>query len=194
MKHKKLIICLDVDDVLRDFSGKSKELFLREHPEYTERDIKPTTEWSLDRTYPKDLPYLQKFFFQDYAKELYTKAPILNGALEQFKELKAWCKLNGHRLVLISSQPRDYLQLYTIQWLLNHGFDNRDVCIVRGDKTLINGDYLLDDGSHNLIAWKDVGRKAICMDQTWNQDWKGMRVTSVSQYLEIIKRDIGTIL
>ncbi len=194
MIHKKLVICLDIDDVLRNFYGKGTEIFLREHPQYTKKDIKPQTTWRLSDSFPVEQEYLNKFFFGDHAKELYTTAPVLNDALEQFNELKAWCEENGHRLVLISSQPRDYLQLYTIQWLLDHGFDNRDVCIVRGDKTLINGDYLLDDAPHNLTDWDLAGRTAVCMDQAWNQDWDGPRVTSISQYLDIIKEHLGTIL
>lgn len=194
MGHKKLVICLDIDDVLRDFMGKGKEIFLREHPQYTKKDIKPQVNWRLSDSYPESQEYLDKFFFEEHAKELYTTAPILNNALGQFNELKAWCKLNGHRLVLVSSQPRDYLQLYTIQWLLDHGFDNRDVCIVRGDKTLINGDYLLDDGSHNLSDWQLAGKKAVCMDQPWNRLWVGPRVADISQFLEIIKQDLGKLL
>ena len=194
MKTRKLTICLDVDDVLRDFSGKVKEVFLREHPQYVEKDIKPITSWDFEKFYPK-INNLHRFVFEERAKEIYTTAPILNNALEEFKELKKWCNLNGHRLVVLSSQSRSALQLYTVKWLLDNGFDNDNVCIVRGDKTLINGDYLLDDGTHNLTAWTNAGKIAVCLDQDWNKNWTGKRVSSISQYMKlIIKKENGALL
>lgn len=190
MKSKRFTVCVDIDGVLRDFSSKFQEVFLREHPEYVKKDIKPLTSWGLAAAYPKSEEYLHKFGFEDHAEEIYTEAPVINDALRDFKNLKQWCLINNHRLILVTSQPRTKLQLYTLQWLLANGFKNKEICIVREDKTVVNGDVLLDDGMHNLVDWDNAGRLAVCMDRAWNKEWHGSRVSSIAEFTQLIKNQV----
>ena len=188
MKPKRYTVCVDIDGVLRDFSNKLQEVFLREHPEYVKKDIKPITSWNFADIYPKSEEYMHQFTFEDHAKEIYTEAPSIKNALYDFKALKRWCKSQNHRLILLTSQPRTKLQLYTLQWLMKNGFKNKEICVVREDKTIINGDILLDDGVHNLTDWKEAGRTAICMDRAWNREWSGSRVSTIAEFTDLIKQ------
>lgn len=95
-------------------------------------------------------------------ENLYDDVQPFPGALEGIKELRE----AGFRVVFVTSG----VQPAKIKWLQRHGFiedwmSSKDV-IIAHDKSLVRGDYLIDDGLHNCEAFDGV---AILFDQPWNR-------------------------
>ena len=112
-------------------------------------------------------------YFED--PSLYLKIKPIPNAVEGIKLLK----LLGHRVVFcthstIGASGVKYKKLVELGLI-----DDQNDYIECKDKSLVNGDYLIDDGFHNIKAFKSgIG---ILLTQPWNskedykprmKDWK----------------------
>ena len=171
-------IGIDIDDVIRDFVGKLKEIYFREYPSH--KLIKEDV-WNMSLWFPIEKE-IYKFAFETYAKEIYIQARTYENALEFLIKLR-----KNNRVILVTKQPSKKLEGLTKEWLeiKNIPYDG---LIFTQDKSEFAGDYLLDDSTANLERIKQVKRSIpICFDRPWNQDWKGPRVKSYDNFLELIK-------
>jgi 5'(3')-deoxyribonucleotidase len=73
------------------------------------------------------------------------------------------------------------------EWLALH-FPPAPVIFAK-DKSPIHGDYLIDDRTKHLRAWR--WGEAICWDAPYNRDWMGRRAHGWSDLLGYIKRRMG---
>ena len=77
----------------------------------------------------------------------------------------------NHRVVAVTT-PRWHCPKWMPErtaWLVKRGFATSDIVFV-GDKSLVVGDILIDDGPHNITAWSAAhpfGR-AILLERPWN--------------------------
>lgn len=137
-----MIILIDIDDVIADFDGEFYSRWNKIHP-----DIKIIPPEERKCFYIKDeLP-------EDYTKlirEINTapgfikSLPVIPGSVEAVKEIAGM----GHSIFLCSSPLNAYKNCVEekYEWIEEHlGFEWTLKIILTKDKTLINGDILIDD-------------------------------------------------
>src|SRR3989344_6645073 len=100
---------VDIDDVVRDWNPHLNFVWNRENPH---RKKGLPQNWDLTKHYGPDIV---EFYQQKHAEEIYTKAPLVLGALDFLYELG-----NIRTVILLSSQPNEQLEEYTKYWLVKN--------------------------------------------------------------------------
>lgn len=73
----------------------------------------------------------------------------------------------------------------TLEWLARHGFETDAVCFERS-KAVVGCDVYLDDAPHNIAELRDAGLHAVAYDATYNRHVDGFRVSTVSEFAEMV--------
>lgn len=144
-----MICYLDVDGVMRDLAAFYKSV----HPEYPD----------ITAYYTPAFNTVWKEFVTDRnkAREMYTGAPVVNGAAEAYGLLK---KAFGKVTYLTANGKKEYPWLtgYTKQFLKKHGFLNSGDDIIFVDKAeeklaVLDRDpgVLFDDKVHTILKLPD---------------------------------------
>lgn len=200
MRHK-FTICVDIDGVIRDWTGSVKRVFLSNYPQYSSEDIPEHTEWEISRSYSMiTKKKLHDLIFEIAVDDVYLNAKAYPGCAKAFDDLRIWCEYVGAKLCILTSQPSSEIGRKTINWLFDKFFtpesarSKTELHVVCGPKTVVEGDVLIDDGIHNLIAWQSVGRMSICLEQPWNHEWDGIKITHLKDALPLIKNTYAEIL
>ena len=171
-------IGIDIDGVIRDFFGKTEEVYFRKYPSHKliRRDVYDISLW-----FPIGKE-IYKFAFETHSKEIYTRAQTYKNAFDFMIKLRR----NNH-VILVTSQSTKNLEELTKKWLEIKKIPY-DELIFTKDKSEFIGDYLLDDCTANLERIRQERNSIpVCFDRPWNQDWKGFRVKSYNEFLELIK-------
>lgn len=176
-----MILGIDCDGVLRDFTGKTSEVYHREYPDH--RYPANESDWTTFSMSPLfDLGQgIYDFAFRKFAKEIYTTAPAYDNASNFLKKLKEL----GHTVVIVTSQPNDICKDATLYWLEKNNMIN-DGIIFSDNKGEVNVDILLDDYDKNLNSIKSANKIPVCFDRPWNQDWEGLRIKSYEEFIKLI--------
>ncbi|MDP2907241.1 MAG: 5'-3'-deoxyribonucleotidase [Nanoarchaeota archaeon] len=161
-----MIILLDMDDVLADFEG---EFFTRWRAQYPDKpciELEDRKGFNLDKQYPEELRELVKSVYNapGFCKSL---KPI-PGSLESVLEMKQ----EGHD-VFICTSPLTYYEncvLEKYQWTEQHlGNEWAKKVILTRDKTLVKGDFLIDDRPE-IIGIVTPVWEHIVFDKPYNRD------------------------
>lgn len=148
---------IDIDDVIRDWNPFLNYIFNRENPS---RKKGLPQDWDLIKHYGLDIV---EFYQVKHAEEIYTEAPLMNGAMEFLNELR-----KIRKIFLISSQPNKQTEEYTKYWMIDKGIPF-DYYKFTHNKEDYEGNHLLDDGIHNLEAALKSGKSTpICFQREWN--------------------------
>ncbi len=167
---------IDIDDVIKDWNPYLNYVWNRENP-HNQKSLPQT--WHLAEHYGLEII---PFYQIKHAEEIYTKAPLIPGALDFLNELRKIKKI-----YLVSSQPSKETEEYTEYWIINKRIPF-DLIKFTNDKGSIKGNHLLDDGVHNLESALNSKKSVpVCFDRKWNQDWKGLRVYNYNQFLDLVK-------
>lgn len=166
-------ICVDVDDVIRDFVPEVVREYNMQHG--THYNINQVIAWEVKETLPK-MGDFRDWIFKNYTVLL--NAPPIKGSIETLKELK---KMNNINIYIATNQFKG-LEALTVKWLNMHDVPYDGLFFSR-NKFMLNGDVLIDDKIGNLEKFN--GRK-ILIDKPWNQSYQGTRIKSLS---DIFKED-----
>lgn len=178
-KKTKTRVLIDLDGVIRDFIKSVESVYKREYPDHV---IKQVVSRDLHNYFPIG-PAINEFIKNKFGDEILLNAPEYPGAVE------ALCKWeDAFEMVIVTAQPADW-RYSTYSWIGNHHLPVNEVKIIY-EKHTVEGFALLDDFPENLDLFAQTGRLAVCMDQPWNQDWKGERVKTVDQFFELVHRQI----
>lgn len=192
MKYQ--FIFIDVDGVLRDFVVKMREVFTRDFPgeKILREDIYDLRNWSTlgDRIFPwvTDGVSAREMFVDSYPFE------------KSLNTLKKWMSRPQKEIefTIVTRQIGDRIE-WTKEWLEKHGIDGRIPVHYTIDKVAVMKEIirasqgksqeipfskavLLDDSPHELDEALKAGADAICVDQSWNRDWKGKRIINLSEF------------
>ena len=138
------------------------------------RDV---TDWDLSKTMPEIDDNEQ--FFRTYAKQIFEDSRPLPYSEYWMKELK-----KDHDIYIITDQYRG-LEHHTLNWLQKHEIPY-DGILFAHDKTIMNGDYIIDDKVANLYH---PTAKGICIIQPYNIDKYKPQVSNLYEAKKIIDND-----
>jgi hypothetical protein len=169
-------VLVDLDGVVRDFIGSLIRIYTKVYPNHS---ILPVTSRRLEDFFPigEDI---YKFMKTGYIESIMEEAAAYPGALET---LQLW--QNEFEIVIVTAQPDD-IRASTYIWIGKNNLASNEVHISYF-KSQIEGFALLDDFVDNLDEFAQSGRLAVCLDQPWNQSWKGPRVKSVEEFFQYLQ-------
>lgn len=172
-------ILIDMDDVLADFDGDFLRCWRKKHPEKMYVPLEERKSFYVKESYPVDLHPLVTEIYT--APSFFRTLPPVAGAVEAVKEMEQM----DLELFICTSPLNAYRNcvLEKYEWVEQHlGLDWVKRIILTKDKTLVKGDFLIDDkpvitGVESVPAWehilydrpynRDINRKRL----TW-QNWK----------------------
>lgn len=150
------IVKVDMDGVLVD---PHQKILDRVNEEFgTDYSTDEWTVWDTDWMEEPEHGELVMETFRD--RHLYRGLDPLPGALEGVKVIKEFAN------VVIVSSPMIGHADSKLGWLEQHGFGSDERVLV-SDKSLVNGDVLIDDALHNV---EDSPHPAVLMDRPWNRN------------------------
>ena len=165
-----MIILCDVDNTVADLMTEWLRLYNNDYPDRLIAPwLKPEmiTDWNIEKFVHPDCG--KKIYSYLLLDNFYDNVKPIEGAHQALRYLES----KGHRIVFVSSGVYAYPKY---QWMENHGFNVGEYgsnYIVAHDKSLIRGDLLIDDGFHNIEAFKNLD--SILFDQPWNRHFQWHR-------------------
>ena len=185
-------IGIDVDGVLRDFTGNLTNHIKENHPEHSDKILEPHSWvwnewlpfWTDDET--------EKYVFEDNFIDLFgIDCPPIQSSVEDWPKLKRWAEDEGHELVLVSAQ-REQTKELTDLWLEHYGFDFKEKHYTH-QKWSVDVDVLIDDSPEKLDIFKNRSvayGNSICYRQSWNQGSQKKYMT-IDRLSDIMTRVFG---
>lgn len=170
---KKQVLKLDCDGVLRDCVTPLLNIYNNMYND----NIKHSniTTWNMSEFLGKNATYPD--FFNSFPKEIFQ-----DGRLYDEKTVDILNRVKEFYNIHIVTHQFKGLEVYTVKWLYNNKIPYDYLSFVK-DKTQIKGDVLLDDAEHNLEDSCENNEIAVCFDQPWNKNWKGLRIKKLEDLI-----------
>lgn len=162
-KRQDVILC-DIDGVICDFANEYLHLLKMQHGiRKVEADI-TTFHFEQCVSTPEQNASIWRYI--ERSGGFVYDLPMYNGALEFLSSLR-----QRGRVVACTSPANPTWTAERTKALQDHfGFSKRDI-VVASDKSLIIGDFLIDDAVHNCQEWQNgagMGGFALLFDRPWN--------------------------
>lgn len=170
-----MIICVDVDETI----AKLHEVWLDRYNKKYDDDLQTddVTDWEIHRFVKPECNF--DIYRMLECDDMYDEVQPVPGALETVE----WIRGRGHRVVFVSSTVRQTFDA-KLDWLGRHGFtDKRKDFVAARDKSLVRGDFLIDDNYDNCKGFYCAGaRGALLVTAPWNthQAWEH-RISSIAE-------------
>ncbi|MBM3200759.1 5'-3'-deoxyribonucleotidase [Candidatus Woesearchaeota archaeon] len=166
-----MIILVDMDDVLADFEGEFFNRWRAQYPDKPYVALEDRTIFNIENQYPEDLRELVKSIYNapGFCKSL---KPI-DGSLESVLEMQN----EGHEVYICTAPLTVYENcvLEKYQWAEQHlGLEWVKKIILTRDKTLVRGDFLIDDKPEVTGAAQPVWEH-ILFNKAYNKNVTGKR-------------------
>lgn len=164
-------VLVDMDGVLADFEQGFLNAWRARHPDKPYIPIEARRGFYILDQYPRDLQPLIKAI--QYAPGFIRTLPPIPGAIEAMNAM-----VEAGVEVFICSTPfthYDPCVLEKYQWVDEHlGREWIRRLILTGDKTLVQGDVLIDDRS-TIAGTADPSWEHVIFDQPYNRDQRNKR-------------------
>lgn len=145
-KNYKFLI--DVDEVLRELLANMISLYNSNFNDTkTYQEIKNfKVEVSFPKIYENTGITASQWFFQNKGEDLFLNSPPFPHIKEDIETLKKYGE------VIIVTYQKSYINKHqTLEWLEKNGIEADGICFVK-DKTIICGDFFIDDNDWNFIG------------------------------------------
>lgn len=176
-------LLIDFDEVICQFTATVVKFWNEDYPD-RRKELSDIVHWNVaDSLGPGGRDFLRSTMRYNH---LYDHVLPVPGAVEGMKSLLDM----GHDVLIVSSIPRSATTSYDgkAEWIRRHlPFFPLDSFVACSRKDRVRGDMLLDDGVHNLEAFRKTGRDAIAFDRPWNLGWKGPYVKDWSHFISFVK-------
>jgi 5'-nucleotidase len=180
---EKKIILVDMDDVLASFERGFLNNWRKEHPEKIFIPLEERTVFKVQNQYPAELkPLVDEICL---APGFYRNLPIIGGGKEAINEMRG----RGHSVFICTSPMTEYENcvLEKYEWVNEHlGLDWTKRMIITKDKTLVRGDYLIDDNPtpKGILepTWEHV-----LYDFPYNRSVNGKRRLTWDNWRDVLK-------
>lgn len=173
LKQRKPILLIDQDDVLAEYISGVTNVFNQEyHTAFKEKDC---VCWDLVAIFGKEITEVM------HRPELFRNLVPVTDALETFERL--YRSELFEMYIVTAAHPSSVEAKY--EWLEQYmPFFPKTNIIVCSAKYMIKGDYLLDDGMHNIEAFQGAGGKSVIFDRAHNNQEPTPGYARVNGWLE----------
>lgn len=146
--EKKLRFLIDVDEVLRELLSNMIFLYNKEFNENIRYD--DVKDFKVETSFPKIQEITgvtaSQWFFQDNGDKLFLNSQPFPYIKKDIEILKMYGE------VIIVTYQKSYINKHqTLEWLEKNGIEPDGICFLK-DKTIISGDYFIDDNDWNFIG------------------------------------------
>jgi 5'-nucleotidase len=179
---KKLRILVDQDGVLADYETSVLDIFHHRHPEIARVPADELVLFETENNYPEI--YRPEIDAIALETGFYANLPPLPGALEALRELLA----EGHDVRICTAPKRQAVPCVSekYDWVKRHlGQAWQERTISTRDKTLVRGDYLIDDKPEvkGVMApeWEHI-----IFDRLYNRHVTGKRRLDWQNYRKVL--------
>lgn len=164
--NRKLRVALDVDGVLRDFTGKVCEMYEKESGKSIRKE--DITKYGFLYDYKINEESLAKKIWgtEEWLYHVFMMANPIETAKEGYELL---CGDSRIEVYIVSAQNKGTEHL-TENWLKKHGFDKHVKEIYTKEKLKAPCQVLIDDKKENVFEYNSDNRLGIMISQPWNQD------------------------
>lgn len=140
------VFLIDCDEVLRQTLVKMLEVYNRHFPDKKKMEdvISFKTEISFPEIEKLTGQTPSHWFFQEHGEEMFLETDPFPHVKEDIETLKKYGKV-----VILTYQKTYANKKHTLEWLENVGIEPDGICFMK-DKTLVKGDYLVDDNDWNF--------------------------------------------
>lgn len=166
-----MIILVDMDDVLADFEGEFLDRWRKQYPDKPYVPLEERTTFFLDQQYPKELHELMDTIY--HAPGFCKSFKPIPGSLDSVLEMKQ----EGYDVFICTMPLRHYENsvLEKYEWIDEHlGREWTRRIILTSDKTIVHGDFLIDDKPEITGAMTPVWEH-ILYDKPYNRQVTGKR-------------------
>lgn len=170
---RKPILCLDQDDVLAQHNEEVIERYNKKYgTNFCSEDI---ISWDMTSIMGKQV---EKIMF---VPEMFKDLKIVDNCYDYLKILYESDLFE----IFIVTAAHPASCGYKYNWVKEKlPFFNKKNMIFTNRKDLVNGDLLLDDGPHNIIAFK---KDVVIMDKPYNRNIEGFdRITNWNQFPDLV--------
>lgn len=168
-------ILMDVDDVVANLVDEWLHIYNElANDNVTSSEV---TDWDIAKFVKPD--WKSKIYDILRRPNLYDSVTAVDGALDGIKRLIG----AGHRVVYVTA-PIMETSGSKYFWLQKNGFPiSPEDYVEAKDKSLIYGDFLIDDGIHNIEATR--APEALLFTRPWNRNYEGcVRVGNWQEIME----------
>lgn len=181
-----MIILVDMDDVLADFEGEFLERWRKQYPDKPYVPFEDRTTFCLEQQYPEELHELMNTIY--HAPGFCRSLKPIPGSLEAVLEMKK----EGHDVFICTAPLRRYEDcvLEKYEWTDKHlGREWTRRIILTADKTLVHGDFLIDDKPEIKGIMTPVWEH-ILYDKPYNRQVTGKkRLKSLKDWKSVIVKN-----
>ena len=177
-----MIILIDMDDVIADFDGEFYRKWNKIHPD---KKITPPDErncfYLIDES-PKE--------YEEFIRGVYTapgfikSLPEIKGSVDGVKDIES----RGHKIFICTSPLNAYQNCVKekYEWIEEHlGFEWTKKLILTKDKTLVQGDILIDDKPEVTGVTKPLWEH-IVFEKAYNRNTNHSRRINWHNYKKVL--------
>lgn len=172
LQKRKPVLLIDQDDVLAEYIKGVIEAFNERY----EKDFKieDCIDWDLVSIFGEQILDVM------HRPELFRHLAPVEDAIATFKRLYESGLFEMY--IVTAAHPSSVEAKY--EWLKEYmPFFPQNHVIVCAVKNMIKGDYLLDDGMHNITAFKEAGGTPIIFDRPHNRE-KAFECPRIASWME----------
>lgn len=183
-------VIVDMDEVLAQFVNKVLRRWnALSGRDYVREDI---TSWRMEEVLGVDaLGRSAEGLIDEWLAEdgFFEDLEPMPGAIAGFNYLRD----SGYDVVVATSIPEVAVHSYTgkRRWMRRHfpTFSMKNFIAI-SRKGLLDGDVLIDDGSHNIKDWAESGKKMkpLVFDAPWNRDIRPDQAIRVADWDDVVKQ------
>ena len=177
-----MIILIDMDDVIADFDGEFYRKWNKIHPD---KHITPPDErkcfYLIDES-PEEYTELIRGVYT--APGFIKSLPVIKGSIEGVKEIAS----KGHKIFICTAPLNAYQNCVKekYEWIEEHlGFEWTKKLILTKDKTLVQGDILIDDKPEVTGVAKPVWEH-IVFEKAYNRNTNHTKRITWQNYKEVL--------
>lgn len=171
-----------MDNVIADFERQIIDTWIKKHPDLPYVKLEDRNTFYGIKQYPEEHHDLVKAIY--FEEGFYRNMKPIEGALDAAKDLA-----KDHKVFICTSPmtSSQYCTAEKFQWVEYHlGKEWKNKTIITKDKTMIIGDYLIDDKPEVAGAEEPIWEHII-FDWPWNQHIKNKkRIIKWQNYREVL--------
>ncbi len=171
-----------MDGVIANFEQGFLGAWIKRYPEYPRIELADRKDFKVDNDYPETLRDQVRLTY--HAAGFYRNLPIIDGAREALLSLIA----TGHEVRICTAPLTRYDNCVgeKFEWVERHfGIAFTKRIIIAKDKTVVGGDYLIDDKPHITGYRERPEWTQVIFDAPYNRDAQGMRLHGWARLAEL---------